>query len=143
MKKIVVLFVFLLLVCGCTKTKENEKGKIEFENYNLTIKSSDVCAFDELVSGRERKIQTYCIDSVKITDKDNNSYELKDALKNGYVTMENIMEGLVIKSEEKDGSIVLYNETSPEFFIVKCGEKYPNDITVLYLTDYNKVYCEL
>lgn len=140
MKKVALLLITILVVCGCEKKNEND---ILFPSNILKIKGSDVCMFDDLSTGDGVVVKSYCADSILLTDSNENSYDLKTLFKEGKRNINDIVEGLVIKEEIKDGSVVLYDEQHPEYTVIKCGEKYPNDYAIVYSMDYNSVFCEL
>lgn len=122
---LLIIFLLLILLVGCTP-KEEEKKKEEKENNNKETKevikytdkitaSKTECDYKPklLFEFDNRKVYSYCIDSIKINDKDLNDKNIEDFISE----LENI--DSYNKHPMYDGGTTMYNGTSMNVLVCK------------------------
>lgn len=134
MKKI-ILIIMLLFICSCGLNDVSTKGDIILsgtkKDFYMIYKVDDRVVYS-----------TYS--NTQFKDENNNLVDLKEALENKKITIEDVISNMDYYNAANDGGSLFYKSKNGKVFLAKCNSLPLNgNIKDIYITDDEEVlnYC--
>lgn len=138
MKKIILSMSLLLFICACSPKEISTKGNIELSGNKKMDGFYTVYKVDQ-----DTTIYS-TFSNTRFKDENNKVINLKDALEDKIITIENVISNMDNYETSNDGGSMYYKSKNGNVFLAKCNSLPANgNIKDIFITDDEEVlnYC--
>lgn len=138
---ILVIVIDVLIVFGLMEAYSH-KSNIEYNNQQFYVETLDDNSIKELNINDDYNI--YLVNSIVIYEENNTQMQIQDALKNGYLDRNKIIEKLKLVYALYDGGTTIYKKSGENITVILCSTLDGNNDIYFgnYDMNYQESYCK-